>query len=173
MSNIWIGWDNGVGTIAIIKADGTACIEMTPIRRCLSYTKAKNYISRIDVPKVLALINGWLTDCNDRTQVHVGIERPFTSHLPIHKKGVVLGARMHEAQLIIVEDLLKLSYEFIDSGQWQKNLLPSGIKGSVELKKASLEIGKRKWPHLVDKMKKDADALFIAEYLRQQGTRVL
>jgi len=57
-------------------------------------------------------------------------------------------------------------YEYIDSKEWQKVLLPKGIKGSDELKKASLDIGKRMFPTL--KIKKDADGLLIAEYLRRK-----
>lgn len=167
MNKVYIGWDNGVGTISILWPDGTADYSLTPIRKCLSYTKKKNYVSRIDVIKVKELINKWLEKYPDHSIVNVGIERPFTSNNPLYKKGVVIGARMHEAQLIIIEDL-GLAYEFVDSDGWQKLFLPKGVEGSTELKAASLDIGKRKWPHLANKMKKDADSLFIALYLRHK-----
>ncbi len=164
-NKFYMGLDNGVGTIAIIYPEGTSDLLRTPIKRCLSYTKIKNYISRFDVDKFKEITHTWLKDCNDWSTIRVGIERPYTTQNPLHKKAVVIGARIHEAQLIAVEQL-GLSHEFIDSESWQKIFLPKGIKGSQELKKASLDIGKRKWPHLSSKMKKDADALFIAAYLQ-------
>ena len=57
-------------------------------------------------------------------------------------------------------------YEYIDSKEWQKILLPKGLKGSDELKKASLDVGKRMFPEL--NLKKDADGLLIAEFLRRK-----
>jgi hypothetical protein len=61
------------------------------------------------------------------------------------------------------------AYEYIDSKEWQKSLLPKGLKGSEELKKASLDVGKRLFPSL--DIKKDADGLLIAEYLRRKNVR--
>jgi len=173
INKIYIGLDNGVNKgsgVGIIWNDGRSDTSSTPIKKCLSYTKKKNYISRFDVKKFKELMLGWIpslyTDEN-HSYIRVGIERPFTSHLPQHKKAMIIGARIHEAQLIAVEQL-KLSHEFIDSGEWQNRFLPKGIKGSVELKKASLDIGIRKYPHLIAKLKKDADGLFIAEYMRDK-----
>jgi hypothetical protein len=45
-------------------------------------------------------------------------------------------------------------------------LLPKGIKGSDELKKASLDVGVRLFPKLP--LKKDADGILIAEYMRRK-----
>jgi hypothetical protein len=73
--------------------------------------------------------------------------------------------RALEATLIALEES-KLPYEYIDSKEWQKHLLPKGLKGSDELKKASLDIGKRLFPSL--ELKKDADGVLIAEYLRRK-----
>lgn len=166
-NRIIIAEDNGVGTVAIIYPNGKADILPTPIKRCLSYTKKANYISRFDVDKFKEIVEEWLKDYKDWSVVKVGIERPFTSPNPLYKKSVVIGARIHEAQLIAVEQL-GLGYEFVDSKSWQALYLPSGIIGAAELKKASREIGIRKYPYLADKVKKDMDALFIAEYLRQK-----
>ena len=58
--------------------------------------------------------------------------------------------------------------EYVDSKKWQKALLPIGIKGSEELKKASLEVGKKLFPTINFKGFKDADALLIAEFYRRR-----
>jgi hypothetical protein len=73
--------------------------------------------------------------------------------------------RALEATLIALEQA-QWPYEYIDSKEWQKELLPKGLKGSDELKNASLDIGKRLFPEL--NIKKDADGLLIAEYLRRK-----
>lgn len=169
MSKIYCGVDNGNGTIAIIYPDGKADIRVTPIKKCLSYTKKVNYVSRFDVDKYKEIVHVWLKECVDWSVVRVGIERPYTSQNPLHKKAVMIGMRIHEAQIISIEQL-GLSYAFYDSEGWQKMLLPAGITGSANLKKASLDIGRRKWPDLAKakNVTKDFDALFLAEYMRQQ-----
>jgi hypothetical protein len=75
------------------------------------------------------------------------------------------AVRALEATLIAVEQH-QFRYEYIDSKEWQKELLPKNIKGSDELKSASLDVGKRMFPEL--NIKKDADGLLIAEYLRRK-----
>jgi hypothetical protein len=62
-----------------------------------------------------------------------------------------------------------LPYEYTDSKKWQTMLLPQGIKGSDELKKASFDIGCRMFPQHSDLIKrhKDADGILIAEYCRR------
>jgi hypothetical protein len=76
--------------------------------------------------------------------------------------------RALEATLIALERS-QFPYEYIDSKEWQKVLLPKGLKGSDELKAASLDIGKRLFPSL--DIKKDADGLLIAEYMRRRDTK--
>jgi hypothetical protein len=73
--------------------------------------------------------------------------------------------RALEATLIALEES-QFPYEYIDSKEWQKLLLPKGLKGSDELKKASLDVGKRMFPEL--EIKKDADGLLIAEFMRRK-----
>ena len=76
--------------------------------------------------------------------------------------------RALESTLVVLE-LLKFSHTFIDSKEWQKVLLPKGVKGTVEQKKASLDIGCRMFPQFEKEFKKqkDADGLLIAEYCRR------
>ena len=53
--------------------------------------------------------------------------------------------------------------------EWQKTMLPQGLKGSDQLKKASMDVGKRLFPCLsaiIDKHK-DADGLLMAEHFRR------
>lgn len=73
--------------------------------------------------------------------------------------------RACEATLIVIESL-KIPYQWIDSKEWQKALLPSGLKGP-QLKKASKEIGLRLFPNIQLKHE-DYDGLLIAEYARRQ-----
>jgi hypothetical protein len=67
-----------------------------------------------------------------------------------------------EATEIVLEEL-QIPYQFIDSKEWQKVLLPSGLKGD-QLKKAALDVAKRLFPkqEIVN-----ADSLLIAEYCRR------
>ena len=54
-----------------------------------------------------------------------------------------------------------MSYQYVDSREWQKVMLPSGLQGD-ELKKASLEVGRRLWPSI--NFKPDADAMLMARW---------
>ncbi len=57
---------------------------------------------------------------------------------------------------------------YIDSREWQKMMLPDGVKGTTELKKASRTVGKRLFPQhqeLIDRV--DADGLLMAEWARR------
>ena len=106
-------------------------------------------------PPVPCLIICFPADCADRKT-------------PVRFKATTSALRCLEATLICV-DLFILSKDFCDSKQWQKMLLPSGIKGSTELKKASMDIGCRLFPQHSDliKKQKDADGLLIAEWARR------
>lgn len=77
-------------------------------------------------------------------------------------RATVSAIRALEATLIIIEDL-KLPYKYIDSREWQKALLPKDLE-KEELKKASLQIGKRMFPNINFDSFTDADGLLIAKY---------
>ena len=66
-------------------------------------------------------------------------------------------------------EIMGLKHMFIDSKEWQKALLPKGIKGSDEQKKASFDIGNRLFPQFEDFKHKDRDGLLIAEYGRRKN----
>jgi len=162
----YIGIDNGVtGSIALVtKHISDNRLVPTPTHKEQSYTKKKQQITRVSFPVLLALFR----DLDDPEGPMVLIERPFNN--PTGVKATVSAMRCLEATLIAVETM-GWRYQYIDSKEWQKALLPSGIKGTPELKAASRDIGKRLFPNLEDAIdkQKDADALLIAEWARRNG----
>lgn len=154
---IYIGIDNGVtGSIGIVDEEKSEFYH-TPTKRELSYTKKKQFIRRIDWEKLRRILFG-------REVKIIGLERPLVNSKMFASTQSAM--RSLEATLIIIETL-ELPYRYIDSREWQKAMLPSGLKGADELKKASLDIGKRLFPQHADKFKKDADGILIAEHLRR------
>lgn len=155
----YIGVDNGVtGTIGVINE--SSYLYQTPIKKEQSYTKKKAIISRIDVVKLGILLNGFSQNS------FLLLERPFVN--PGMFKSTLSAIRALEATLNVVE-MLNIPYAYIDSKEWQKALLPQGVKGSVELKKASMDVGCRLFPEYREQIEKhgDADGLLIAEYCKR------
>ena len=162
MNKTYIGIDNGVsGAVGIITGNGESFLFPTPVKKEQSYTKTKQQISRVDFLKMYDLLKQF----NDNSILL--IERPYAN--PTGMKATVSAMRALEATLIAVE-MLDIPYQYIDSREWQKALLPSGLKGA-ELKVGSLQIGCRLFPMLKDEIEKqkDADAILIAEYARRQN----
>ena len=149
-----IAFDNGTSAngIAVLGPDNYVRYEKLPIKNELSYTKEEHHITRIDAPKLEAL----LVSLNLPKTTLAVLERPMIN--PMRFRASISAVRCLEAELITIEKL-GLRLEYVDSKQWQRVLLP-GIEGSDELKKASLELGKKLYPNL--KLKKDADSLLIA-----------
>lgn len=165
---VYLGIDNGVtGSLAYISTDGGAAdLAPTPTKKEQSYTKKKQRITRIDHPALVRLLSDWFLIFPKDTRWRVLLERPYAN--PQGLKATVSGMRALESTLIAIE-AFGIAFEYIDSRAWQKELLPSGIKGTAELKHASEEIGCRLFPHLRGKIEKhgDADALLIAEWARR------
>lgn len=165
---VFIAIDNGIsGSLAYL--GNAVYFQSTPKFTELSYTKKKQNISRIDTVALERLFIMWFGRWDKNLYVpRVFIERPFAN--PQGFKATASAMRALEATLIVVERF-KLSYEYIDSKQWQKALLPKGIKGTPELKKASADIGVRLFPELTEAIRKhkDADSLLIAEWARRGG----
>lgn len=163
----YIGIDNGVtGSISIISGSKVFHFK-TPVKKELSYTKIKQYINRIDFSQLGVLLAKAYFN-----KVFCLIERPMIN--PLRWKASMSAIRALEATLIQLEEL-EIPYQYIDSREWQKELLPSGIvkneklKGSKKsnlLKKAAVDIAKRLFPSIKTK---DADSLLIAEYARRKG----
>lgn len=154
-----VGIDNGVsGTISIFDGDSLLLFKPIPTTKVLNYTKKVGYITRIDVEElkstILSLVGGLRIDV-------VNIERPMVN--PGRFKASVSAIRALEATCIALEQL-GLGYKFVDSKEWQKRYLPSGIKGAPKLKEASMLKGIQLYPQFEESIKKhgDADSIFIA-----------
>lgn len=161
----YIGLDNGTGSLGIIRFDGKVIFGAIPSKKEQSYTKKQQGITRVDHIKLHEVLSNevFLRGTED---VFVIIERPFTGSAK-HFKAIVSGMRALEAVLTVVERL-GLPYQYIDSREWQKTLLPEGIKGTADLKLASLQIGTRLFPQ-VESKHKDRDGLLIALYAQRKG----
>lgn len=154
---IFLGIDNGVsGSVGIIGA--TAEYVKTPVIRVLNYTKTKQWLHRVDAKKLHNLLN-----IKFENDVLCLIERPMIN--PGRWRSTMSAMRAMEATLIVL-DMLRIPYLFIDSKEWQKKLLPKGLEKG-ELKEASLQVGKRLFPKINFKGHTDADGLLIAEYARR------
>lgn len=156
----YIGIDNGVsGTIGII-TEQHYFFYQTPVKKSQDYTKAKKLVTRIDIIELKTILS-----------LHKNpfaiIERPFIN--PGMFKTSMSAIRAYEATISFLE-VNEIGYETIDSKEWQRELLPTGIKGTPALKKASLDIGIRMFPKYKELMEKhgDADGMLIAEYARRK-----
>jgi len=161
----YIGIDNGVsGSIGVLSTDGTPPeFILSPVKSEQNYTKTKKNITRINYPE---LVKYFAKFAALPALAHVMLERPMVN--PGRFMATTSALRALEATLIILEQF-RISFEYIDSKEWQKVLLPHGLKGPDELKKASHDIGCRLFPQfteLFDKHK-DADGMLIAEYCRR------
>ncbi len=156
----YIGIDNGVsGSIGIIRGEESWFLN-TPSKSEQNYTKKKAIVTRIDHALLTSILEAYKDNC------FVMLERPMVN--PQRFQATTSALRALESTLIVIENL-KLPISYIDSKAWQKLLLPSGIKGSDELKKASMDIGCRLFPQHAELIKKhkDADGMLIAEYCRR------
>ena len=159
---ILIGVDNGVtGTIGIVGEGLEPKIYHTPVKKELNYTKKKDNITRLDANGFSDILKQF-----DAKDVMVVMERPMVN--PTRFKSTTSALRCFEAQLILIEHL-GLAYCYVDSKDWQRELLPKGIKGADEQKKASKDIGNRLFPQLADFKHSDFDGLLIAEYARRKN----
>lgn len=162
MSRTIIGIDNGAtGTIGIITPSQTYFIE-TPTEPYLHYGKKGSTSNRINRRELTKLIKTAIEGIDINT-VRVMIERPFTAG-PMMIKAMLGAHRCFEATICVLEDL-GLGYEVIDSAQWQVQVL-GDVKGSAELKKASMLRGLQMYPQFSDLIRrhKDADGLLIAHH---------
>jgi len=160
-----LGVDNGTsGTMALLTEEGEVLLFIeTPKKIEQSYTKAKQNISRVDTVALREILSKYRSE---EYRVVCVIERPLVN--PRLFKTTLSAMRALEATLCLIEEF-GFSRMYCDSKQWQKVLLPAGLKGSEEQKKASMDIGIRLFPEhkeLISKHK-DADGLLIAEWARR------
>lgn len=162
INRYFIGIDNGVtATIAIIGYNPTEGMTLynfkIPSVSQQNYTKKKTNITRVNGKVLLEVFSKNIPKGSD---VRVMIERPMVN--PTRFQATISAVRALESTQTIVETL-GYPYEFIDSKEWQKKLLPEGCKGEF-LKEASLRVGQRLYPNRLVNGHKDADGLLIAHY---------
>lgn len=170
----YIGIDNGVtGSIGILQESQNLFFQ-TPIKKEQSYTKKKQNITRLsmDFFNILDCINDYKYDYgHDYKYVYKNtlaiIERPMIN--PGRWKASMSAIRCLEAMLICLESRC-IPYQYIDSKEWQRELLPKGCR-KEQLKKASIDIGVRLFPEFKNEIikHKDADGLLIAEWARRNN----
>lgn len=161
MSKIYVGIDNGVsGSIGIVGNDIEPVFIKTPVKKEQDYTKKIKGITRLDYSKFLELFSNY-----NKNDITILIERPLVNSKRFNATTSAL--RCHEAELIMVE-IMGIRHMFIDSKEWQKELLPKGCEGE-ELKKASLDIGNRLFPNFNEIAHPDRDGILIAEYARRKN----
>jgi len=159
---IFIGIDNGVtGNVTILSEQGNViqCVPI-PTKKELNYTKKKAFFTRIDHPKLVSLLNIPADE-----GVKCLIERPLVN--PSRWIATASALRAWESTLLAFE-ATATPYGVLDIKEWQKAMLPSGLKGP-ELKIAAFEVAKRIFPSHAKK--ENADSMLIAEYLRRRETR--
>jgi len=165
MAKAWIGIDNGVtGSVGVIYDDRPAEYFAMPTKTEQSYTKTAQNVTRIRVPDLQREI----VRIKDSAVTIVALERPYVN--PTGIKATLSAIRALEATLIVLE-AAGLSFVYVDSRQWTKYLLPLGLKGTPELKKASLDIGRRLYPQVAAEhpKAKDFDGLLIAHWLKSNN----
>lgn len=158
MVKYYIAIDNGVsGGITVIDKEGKICMhEHTPVKKELSYTKKKQWLNRIDTVELEEIISFFSMDCV------CCLERPMIN--PARFTASISAARALEATLIVMERL-GVAYLYLDSKEWQKAMLPSGLVGD-ELKKSAECIVKRLFPSL---KVKNSDSVLMAEFMRRKN----
>lgn len=160
---IYIGIDNGAsGSIGIIFPDGTNQYLQMPSFSEQDYTKKAQQISRVDWRALTEI----LPKPPEGIPMLAVIERPFVN--PGMFSTTTKAVRALEAVLIVLESL-GIPRMIVDSKAWQKVMLPTGLKGAPEMKKASKDIGCRLFPQheAMIKKQKDADGILMAEWARR------
>lgn len=176
---IYLAIDNGVsGSIGWVNdiCSKSGAVTM-PIFSEQDYVRKKQNVTRIDVKELNLLLRraeddaragkmeGGLTVIYNEC-IRIILERPFVN--PMMFRATLSAIRAWEAVLIVLKDFAWPRI-VVDSKAWQKAMLPEGVKGGPELKKASRSIGMRLFPDHSDWIKDhgDADSLLIAEYARR------
>jgi hypothetical protein len=160
---VYCGIDNGVsGSIGIVGFIKPIFV-MTPVKSVQNYQKTAKKITRIDFKKLTDMLEPFRA-----LDTKIFLERPLVN--PGRFLATSSALRSFEATLICIEEL-GLSYEFLDSKQWQKKMLPEGLKGADAQKMASRDVGTRMFPQFAELIckHKDADGLLIAEWARREN----
>jgi len=179
----YIAGDNGVtGSFAVVDPVGRLVLyQPTPVEKRQSYTKKKDMFNRVRGDILHAMLEPFAGKST------VILERPVTG---MSFNTIRSAFRCDEATVIVLE-ILGMRYEYVDSRQWQKEMLPylqapkTSPKGSTaEVKAAnkvfndslkkqtkiqSLEAGRKLFPAQEFGRAKtaDADAALMAEWARR------
>jgi len=163
MNSIIICIDNGVsGSISIKKGDDIYFF-ITPVKKCLDYTKKKKFLNRLDIKNLDKIFNE--LNIFENKNIKVFIERPMINFTRFNAS--ISAIRCFEALIVYLESK-DLSYEIIDSKEWQRYIMPKNIKGNKELKICSLELGNRYFPEFKDNKLKDRDSLLMLKYILEK-----
>jgi len=160
---MFCGIDNGVsGSIGFVSLDGFSEMIIMPTYSEFNYTKKKAKITRINHSHLINI----LAAKKRKFQLRIFLERPMVN--PMRFKASVSAIRALENTLLALDYLQLSLMDYVDSREWQKVMLPSGCKGP-ELKKASMDIGCRKYPNYKTVILKrgDADGLLMAEWAKR------
>lgn len=163
-NKIWVGIDNGIsGTIGWSGYHNGSHIfgqMKTPTFSEQNYKKTKGNVTRVDVKKLKNI----LEELKRKNNLMALLERPMVN--PGRFQATISAMRALEATLNVLE-FLEIPKQYVDSKEWQKVMLPKGLKGSDELKKASSSIGSRLFPTVA--CIPDADGILMAEWGRRKN----
>ena len=155
---IYIGIDNGVtGSIAMLEENGQVFNYFeTPVVKALNYTKKVSWFNRVDFFRLFREM--------PRGDAKCLIERPMVN--PTRFKATISAIRALEVTETVLGQAA-IPYEFIDSKEWQRAMLPSGVSKEM-LKVASDQVARRLFPKVQIKKQGLGDSLLIAEYARRK-----
>jgi hypothetical protein len=155
---ISIGIDNGVsGSVAIVDDGRLVAFRPTPVRRVLHWGKRGKFRHRVDHERAYE----WLSvETAGHIDCRAVVERPMVN--PQMFASSLSAVAALEAVEILLERMA-IGYEVVDSRAWQKRYLGE-VKGSKDLKAASLARGVQMFPQFADAFRRhgDADAVFLA-----------
>jgi len=160
-----LGLDNGTtGSLSVYDTNlNIMALHTLPVKKELDYTKKAKHITRIDYPGMCDLLNRIKAGTND---IHCYMEKPFMAGAMFMQTSIN-AFRCFESELIALEES-EVGYTVINSKDWQKQVLPKGIKGRKELKKAALDIAKRLYPYLSEKLNiENADSVLISHHFKE------
>ena len=145
---VYVAIDNGVtGAIAMMDELGDLLyLNLTPVRKGMDYTKARNLINRLDGTAFKEILAPLIP-----SKTVIRLERPAASP-KLNWKNTVSAIRCDEAQQIVMEGL-GLPFQHIDSRDWQTSML------KIPKKKKVTPVTK----HLKAKLSKEELAAVVAE----------
>jgi hypothetical protein len=169
---VYIGIDNGVtGAVGIVETERTnVFLFPTPVIRELSYTKKKQFVHHLDVPLFATILTIAENLAKGNTNhVLAVLERPMVN--PERFKATLSAVTCFMQQYTVLR-YRYIPFRYIDSKEWQREMLPSGLE-KEQLKDASLDVAQRLFPVLnlgesTILTKQTADAILIAEYARRK-----